>query len=655
MAATPETKTPQSFGEAFARVSRESRRNPFKKWNLRMNKRVLIIVGSILGVIALLFAVTGAFAYQKVSVIKRQVDETKVTGKEAYDALKTQNLPLAKEKLAKLETQTRDLESSVKSFAWVQIFPVLGGYYNDSEHGFAAAYAGISAAQKAVKEVEPYADVLGLQGQGSFTGGTAEDRIAKLLETLGKVTPALDSIGADLEVINKELSQIDERKYPETFRGTTIRPRITQVKALVKEASKTLTEKRPAIEVLPQIAGSDKRRKYLVLFQNAGELRPTGGFLTAYAIINVDKGKVQPEGSGDIYELDQRFTNKPAIPPILKRFLTTESRWNLRDMNLSPDYKVSAETFNSNYQKIRGQATELDGIIVVDTHFLESLVKVLGPVEVPGYGTFSAENDKRCDCPHIIYALSEIIDRPTPYIRENRKGILGPMMQAILAKAYSAPKNLWPQLFQTGWKDIEGKHVQFFFYDEKLQAAAESINAAGRVLPTPEGSDYFMQVDTNLAGAKSNFFVQTEVAHVVEEPKNGSIKRTVTVTYKNPFRPSNCNLEAGQLCLNGTLQDWVRFYLPPGAKLVDSRGFDQGSVKESEDLGHAVIEGTFRLQPLSQAKVELTYTVPYTNTNEYTLLIQKQGGTEDIKHTFTVGDTDHEVILDKDKTVTFSF
>lgn len=643
-----------SFASAFAKHAQTGKPMLRARAPMKM-KKPLLIVGGVLAVLILILALAGVLISRSVYAIRADAEIAVQIGREAYDAIKVQNLPLADQKVVELTAQTQKIQKKVQGYAWTKAIPFVGAYYRDSEHGFQAAFAGLSAAQRTIKEIEPYADVLGFKGQGSFTGGTAEERIGKVLETLQKISPAIDSISGDIKTVHDSLSQINENRYPETFKGKQIRSKIAQAKSGTKEAYTFLSENRQAVELLPDVAGAEKRRKYLVLFQNSGELRPTGGFLTAYAVINVDKGKVEPEGSGDIYELDQKFTNKPPIPDILKRFLTSESKWNLRDMNLSPDYRVSMETFNKHYQTIRGQKAEFDGIIAVDTHFLESLLKVIGPVEVPGFGTFTAETDKRCDCPQIIYALSEIIDRPTPYIRENRKGILGPMMSAILKKSYSAPKNMWPALFSTGWADIQGKHLQFYFFDEKLQAATESINAGGRVAPTPEGSDYFFLVDTNLAGAKSNFFVNSEIAHVIDTPSDGRVKHTVTINYKNPFKPSNCNLEAGQLCLNGILQDWVRVYLPLGAKIETTRGFTDGSVKESEELGHAMVEGTFRLQPLSQAKVELVYTVPYTDTKTYNLLIQKQGGTEDWKHTFDVNGNEQEITLSKDTKVSVSF
>jgi hypothetical protein len=161
--------------------------------------------------------------------------------------------------------------------------------------------------------------------------------------------------------VSRELGAIDEKKYPEEFRGAKIRNLILQAKTYTSGAVTAITQAKPIIQVLPDVAGGKTRKKYLVLFQNSGELRPTGGFMTGYAILNVDKGKVEAEASGDIYDLDAKFKNKPPIPDILRKFLTTETRFNLRDMNISPDFKVSMDVFYQNYQKVPGQPNNFDG------------------------------------------------------------------------------------------------------------------------------------------------------------------------------------------------------------------------------------------------------------------------------------------------------
>lgn len=643
--------SPSSNSESIANIFAQKAKKPSLVW-----LKILGIVVFVLVLVGGVAAFVGWSMYQQAQVMMVQARELEAVGRDAYAALKNQNLIEVKAKMGEVQSKYTALEQSYAQLKWVNSIPFANAYYQDGQHAFVAGQAGIDAANIAVDSIEPYADVLGFAGQGTFTGGSIENRLKLMLETLSKVTPVMDQLNAKLDVMGKELGQIDEKRYPEKMKDQPVRERIVAVKQVAAGASQALTQARPVFEVLPSVAGADgKRKKYLVLFQNDNELRPTGGFMTAFATLYVQDGVVTPDRSEDIYELDKKFKNKPPIPEILKKYLKTETKWNLRDMNMSPDYKYSMDVFWSYMSKLPGEAKDIDGIIAVDTNVLEKIIAITGPVEVPGYGVFTAEKDKRCDCPQIIYALSEIVDRPTPYLRTNRKGILGPMMRAILSKAYTVPKQQWPQLFGEAWKSIEAKHVQFYFFDPKTQSATEAILAAGRVQPTPEGADYLFIVDTNLGGAKSNLFVQQAVDQEVSAPENGRVKKTVTLTYKNPFAPSNCNLEAGELCLNGKLTDWVRVYLPKDAQIVESLGFDDGSTKTGEEFGHAVFEGVFTLQPLNQAKVKLTYTVPYADPKEYRLYMQKQGGTPEIKHMMRVNGGEQEVMMGKDQLVKIAF
>lgn len=96
-------------------------------------------------------------------------------------------------------------------------------------------------------------------------------------------------------------------------------------------------------------------------------------------------------------------------------------------------------------------------------------------------------------------------------------------------------------------------------------------------------------------------------------------------------------------------------YLPKGAQLVESLGFDDNSVQTYEEADHAVLEGTFKLQPLNQAKLKFTYTIPYTDAKQYKVYIQKQGGSEDIPYVLSVNGGEQNVTLDKDVRMTVPF
>lgn len=591
-------------------------------------QKVAAGVGIVMVLLLTVSAVLGIYTYSVVKTLMAQADTAQVTGQNAYASFKTQNLPEADVHLKALQTQVGEIRTTYNKLAFYKFIPLASSYYSDGTHGLNAAQTGLEAGLQAVEAVTPYADVLGFTG-AEFEGGTAEDRIKLMLDTLDKVTPQLDSISEKLKIVQDELAYINPNRYPETIRGKEVRSNIIKAQEASLTAETVLTEYRPVIERLPDIAGGrGDRKKYLVLFQNNNELRSTGGFLTAYSIIYIENGKVTPEKSDDIYELDKKFSQRIAIPEALGRYLTTERYFNLRDMNISPDFKESMDTFYENYKTVRGEPQDIDGIIAVDTDLLTGLLRVVGPVEIPGYGTFTAETDARCDCPQIIYELSQIITRPTPYLREDRKGILGPLMSSILTKAYSAPRTYMAPLFELGLQSVESRSIQAYFFDEPNQQAIEAINAGGR-MTAPQSGDFFAVVDSNLGGAKSNLFVTSEMTHIVSEPTNGTVQKEVEITYKNSRRGDNCNLEAGLLCLNSTLRDWSRIYLPAGSKLVSAQGFTQ-EPKEYEENGFHVVDGFFILEPNSQAKLKLTYTVPYENQDTYELKIWKQGGVDPI-------------------------
>jgi hypothetical protein len=619
-------------------------------------KKLLIGLGVVLLLVLIVGGAAGAVGftvYQQAMAMKGDLLSAKSEAQAVYDSFKQQDLITAKTHLLAAQEKMKSAQAKFAKLSWVQNIPLAKPYYQDGERAFNSALAGTTAGIKVVDAIEPHADVLGFTGKGTFTGGSTENRVALVLQTLAQIKPVLDDIAGDVKTVKDNVYQIDPQRYPESFRNLPIRQYINQMRVLSDTAELALNQARPVLEQLPAIAGAEGgRKKYLVLFQNNNELRPTGGFLTAYAVVFVENGKVTPEKSDDIYELDKKFRKSPPIPAVLGRFLTTEKRWNLRDMNIDPNFANSMQTFYENYKLVPGEPSGIDGIIAVDTDLLYRVVDILGPIDVPGYGAFSSKIIPQCDCPQIIYALSEIIDRPTPFLRENRKGILAPMMQSIVQKTYATSRDKWPSLANLLWESIQGRHMQMYFFNEKFEEAAKSVNAAGIIPQIPKDSDYLTVIDANLAGAKSNLFVKTSATLEVTNSQSGQIQNKVELTYKNTHAASNCNLEKGELCLNGQLNDWTRWYLPKGAEIKEVLGLENGYKLDTSNADYDVLDGIFRLSPNNQAKVRVTYTVPYTGTKAYKLRMQKQGGTDPIPYSITTPWGSKEVVLDRDLDVT---
>ena len=611
-----------------------------------------------ISILFLLVIFTSVLSYTLLVVreIKQVADVAAPIVFESKNLLASQNIMALPEKITQLQEVKAQVESKYQKLAFYGKIPGLSNYYQDGQRLLQVADHGLSVAEKSLTALIPYTDLLGFQGEGTFAGGTTQDRIVLILETLKEIQPTIEEIDQESKIIVSILNEIEASRYPKTIADQEVRSKILEIQDKATLFSQTFSDYKPVIASLSKMAGAEEAQKYLVLFQNDNELRPTGGFLTAYAIISVDKGVVTSEKSDDIYELDQKFTKRVAIPDVLGKYLTTEKYYHLRDMNIFPDFKTSMEEFYENYSTVRGEPKDIDGIIAVDTFVLSELLRVIGPVDAPGYGTFSAENSPKCDCPQVVYALSEIITKPTPYLREDRKGVLGPLMKSILAKTYDLDKAKFPELFKVAQASIEGRHLQMYFMDETTQKAAEQINAAGRLYELKnnlkawtmgENMDFLAIVDANLGGAKSNLFTNYEVKQIISAPNAGRLEKTVEITYKNTRKADNCNLEAGQLCLNSTLNDWLRIYLPKGAELIEIQGIsNEASVYEEANL--TVIDGYFSLEPLGLAKVKLSYSIPYTDEVNYNLKMWKQGGIDAVPVLIDVTGGEEELLMDKD-------
>ena len=562
-------------------------------------------------------------------------------------AVKLQDLDATKAYLKDAKSDFKNAQRAQIAFTPLRIIPLFGWYIADVGRLTAAGTYGLSAAESLAEAVTPYADVLGLKGQGTFLGGTAQERLSLAIQTLSKVSPQLDKINADLQKASRQVADIATWRYP-NFLPKKPGEKVQTAKDTFYQIDKLLTETKPLIEVFPQIMGLDDEKRYLILFQNDAELRPTGGFITAYGYFKVKNGLIESEGSSDIYKLDDSLTKRIPAPNIILKYLPNVPNLNLRDSNLSPDYLVSMKQFEELYQNTTANQ-DIDGIITLDTQFVLDMIGVLGPIEA--YNTkFTADKVEECDCPHIIYELEKYADQPVAFERGDRKGILGVLMQQMMTSTFNAPKSRWPKLIGTVLESLRKKHLLLYFKDTKAQAAAERINFAGRVYQYD--GDYFYINETNFAGAKSNLYIQEKVKQQIKLEKEGKITKKVTIEYKYPRRGDNCSLERkGGLCLAGLYRDFIRVYVPKGASLVKSQGAEQG-LTEAHDLEKTVFEGFLTIRPEGTTKIEFEYTIPQNSKDEYKLLIQKQPGTPN--HTYEIeafGKKQKPFALDADKEI----
>jgi len=624
-------------------------------------KKIFLGVGGFLLLIVIFLVVFGLIPALNIYNKGKTLADS---AKKVQAAVDSQDINVVESQLQSFKGDLKDFDSAFMRLSWTKVLPWVGGYWRDGEAGLNAAGYGIEAAEIVIETVKPYADIVGFAGPDSNTAqsgeDTANDRIEFLVETVASVIPNIDKISEKAKLAQSEIDKINVGHYPEEFRGMKVRSKLREVIDLSNEATNYVSQSKKLLEATPYLIGADDTRTYLLIFQNDKELRPTGGFITAYSIVNVSDGKFEPVISSDIYNLDNNYTPSIKSPDIFADYLqgiyVANPKFRLRDMNWSPDFRDSMETFLAEAKKAGIQ--DIDGVIGVDTQVVVNILDVIGQIGVPGFGNFSSENDPKCDCPQVVYELESFADVEGPVVwsenepgkivfapenYDNRKKIVGPLMNSILSNALGQPMEKLPGLFEAAWKSVTEKHVAFYLFDENAQAGVEEFGIAGRI--EDYDGDYLHVNDANLGGRKSNLYVTQEVDQQVDIAKDGTVTKTLTLSYKNP--------QSYDGWLNSVMPNWARVYVPKGSELISVEGFeDQGETYE--DLGKTVFSGGFKLRPEGAAKITIKYKLPFKVDDQYKLFVQKQLGKDKPLYTITVGKQREDLFLKTDKEFKFS-
>ena len=568
-----------------------------------------------------------------------QFDLAKTETDKLKQSISDKDLDQVKINLANLNQHLSQIKSTYSKLKLIGSFPFIKNYYKDGQEALSIAQNGLETGNILITAVEPYKDFLGIKGGAVSSEESTEDRIEFLTQSIEGLIPHFDTIETRISSINDSLNKIDPSRYPDNFKGIEIRPKITQIQELTSEVYKYVKNSKPLLSKVSWLLGKDSPRNYLMIFQNDGELRPSGGFWTAYSTLTVKNGKVTPGTASNIYDLDDKINSRVAAPRLIKSYHINVPYLNLRDSNLSPDFPTNAKIFLDQYTKVMGNKNKFDAVVAIDTEILVDMVRVLGKLDTR-VGTFTAEPDKRCDgCPSIIYDLQWMSGRPRNYIEPNRKDFMNPLMSALLANTMGSEKSKMAPLVQTMFENINEKHVMIYFPDEQMQQIGDMANITGRIVDADSNTDYFHLNDINFASAKSNIFITQKINHEINI-QNGQATHKITVTYTNPSPGSNCNLEKGDLCLNASVyRDVFRFYTPIGSKLIKMTGSEVETV-QYEELNKQVFEGfygnKFGLNPKSNIKTSVEYTSGVSVGKTYNLLLQKQPGTKAVDYQITI-------------------
>jgi hypothetical protein len=383
-----------------------------------------------------------------------------------------------------------------------------------------------------------------------------------------------------------------------------------------------------------------RERTFLILFQNNLEIRPGGGFIGSFGILKVRDGQLTGFDVHDTINFDERVPHTVPAPYPMPEGLRVTSL-QLRDSNWSPDFAENVRQAEYFYRLGQGRE-QFDGVVAITANVLPSFLRVIGPVEVPGYpGTYTAEN--------AVLDLEEQVERnfvEQGIERRDRKSVMGDLGREVLDRAKHLGLSDQYRLFETVLEDLRRKDVQLFFRDEGLQRRVEAAGWDGRV-DASWNDDYLMAVDANMAALKSDYYVKRSMDYSVD--LSGAVPRArLAITYAHTAEEKSW--------LTRDYLTYLRVYVPKGSWLHPADG-GAADARFGEELGKKYFGILVRV-PLGTSKtVVLEYDLPKDlPTDFYDLKIQKQPGVNDVPVRVRIvrkdgTRTERELVLNRDWTL----
>ena len=423
------------------------------------------------------------------------------------------------------------------------------------------------------------------------------------------------------------LADVDDSSIPEDKKAS-----FEEFKSKLPLFEKLVNDLVDYSKFLEDFIGTKGTKKYLILFQNPSELRPTGGFPGTYGVVTFKDGKLLDFKVDDVYNLDGQL-QELIIPPVQLQHITPN--WGTRDANWFIDFPTSARKIIDFFKK--GSGYDVDGVITFSPQIVASILDIVGPVEMPEYNL-------TLDSKNLFPALQEEVEYKGD--RKQPKKIIMDLAPRMLEKLYSAESGKWLDVFNILVSSLEQKDILMYFRDLNLESFSVDKGFSGKVADTD--SDYLMVTFSNVKGSKTDMVMDSSLK-VQTTNESGDVKHKVSITRTH----NGGNNKYG--FYNKQSPTYVRVLVPENAEFVGLTGnsrpdfkplinYTNSDFKKDEDLakfeeesytdqetgvtmykeaGKAEFGFWMIINPGETKTIDLEYTVP-SSVGDYKFYIQKQ-------------------------------
>jgi len=331
----------------------------------------------------------------------------------------------------------------------------------------------------------------------------------------------------------------------------------------MQEGVASLKEKLPLVEemlnqalnysnALLSILGHNNSRQYLLIFQNNGEIRATGGFIGTYGLLTLDQGAISNLFIDGIYNADGQLHEKIIPPRPIQKISTA---WSMHDANWFADFPTSAQKIEWFYEKTGGPTT--DGIISITPTLIERLLEITGSISMPDYNIILTPNN-------FIELIQYKVEVDYDKELNQPKKILADFAPKFIEKLSSLSLEDKKKAITIIFDCIKEKHILAYFNDLFLEKLSINEGWSGKILDSDK--DYLSVVSSNINGYKTDKVIKETINHQAEIQDDGSIINTLTIMREHQGGESEYDW------WNRVNSNYLRVYLPLGSELISADG-----------------------------------------------------------------------------------
>lgn len=396
------------------------------------------------------------------------------------------------------------------------------------------------------------------------------------------------------------IDSVNTRNFPKFLQDSVV-----EYKELVSNVNNIVVPLEQVSQFLPDLLGVNERKRYVILLQNDGEIRSTGGWVSSYGVLSIEGGQIRELFVDDIYNAEGTLRvkgNTYRAPVSMVRALG-ETPYSFSLVNWDPNlYSVMTNTEQFIYDL--GKGNEIDGVITIDTVFLQKLLDKWGGIEVPGESEMITSSN-------LYSKIFEMHDEFTP--GSSRKAtFLASLADRAVTKILSSDFNGYRDISDVISQSLEEKHIQATFKNTIAQAYFDENNWDGNL-----DSKYLsapINIDWNWGGNKANLYIKKN--HTLEV----NIKDENTIDYK--YQIAIENNSTSNTYPEGEYVNYVRIFMPVNTTPLSIVGIKDNKYDIYNEGGYKIIGGWFNI-PVGESKtLEISYRV--TNSgNDISFPIQK--------------------------------